>query len=112
MNVRELVVGEIFDCFLSPDKLAAYQRAKLAYRVKDPGADPKVYEVCFPSGTHVLYTKIGDQPVKIFKLRSEVYFFLADQEKDRPIRTLVPTIYDFIVNWVGDEDLPEPFNEE
>lgn len=112
MNVRELAGGEIFVCFLSWDKMDSYQRARLAYRVIDPSVVPGVYEVCFPAGTYVLYTKIGEHWAQIFKLRSGVYFFLADQEEAHPIRTLVPTIYDFIVNWVGDVDLPDPFNEE
>jgi hypothetical protein len=112
MDVRELAEGEIFDCFLSPDKMTTYQRARLAYRMKGPRTVPQVYEVYFPAGTHVLHTKIGDRPVKIFKLRSEVYFFLADREEGRPIRTLVPTLYDFVLHWVEDFDLPAPFNEE
>lgn len=112
MNVRELAGGEIFVCYLSPDRLEAYQRARLAYRVKDASVTPRVYEVCFPAGTHVLYTKIGDHWAQIFKLRSEVYFFLADEEDGRPVRTLVPTIYDFILHWVDGIDLPAPFNEE
>jgi len=111
MNVRQLAGGEIFTCHLASNKMASYREARLAFRVVDPKATPCVYEVCFPSGTHILHTRIGEHWAQIFRPRSGVYFFLADQEDSCRIRTLVPTIYDFLLTWVEDE-LPDPFDKE